>query len=286
MYGLLLLSVLLMTANTALTKLFQRSLTFRISGMAMYNLINALIACVYFLVAAGFRIRVNSLTLVYAFVYAVIICVNLSAQILAMSWVPVPVTTLMSVAGGVLIPAVFGLVYYREPLSLGLVLSVALTLGATVLPLWDGLGKVSFRGAAACLVMFFLGGASVVLVQLYARAGGVCDSQSFFFLTNAVIAVLCLLLLLGLRQPPGQLLGIFSPRQLGMIAGKTALANICSMLQVPILRQMAASTYAVLNSSLSLLASVALSAFVFREKQTRRSIAAVLLAIAALLANS
>ena len=80
MYSLLLLSVVLMTANTGLTKVFQRSVRFDLKSMAMYNLVNALLACGIFFASAGFRIRVNLPTLVYALVYAAIICVNLSAQ--------------------------------------------------------------------------------------------------------------------------------------------------------------------------------------------------------------
>lgn len=287
MYGLLLLSVLLMTANTALTKVFQCSVRFDLKSMAVYNLLNALLACVIFFATAGFRIRVNAATLVYALIYAAIICVNLSAQILALALVPVPVTTLMSVAGGVLLPSVFGVVWYGEPLTVRLVLSILLILLATALPLWGGVGAVSGKGAAACVVMFLLGGASVILVQLYSRDSGVCDSNSFFFLTNAVIAVLCLGLTLAgdIRQGIKDALFLFSPKQLGMIGGKTVLANLCSMLQVLILRQMAASTYAVLNSSLSLLGSVALSALCFREKQTKKGLLAVLFAIAALAVN-
>lgn len=287
MYGILLLSVLLMTANTALTKVFQRSVRFDLKSMAVYNLLNALLACVIFFATAGFRIRVNVPTLIYALIYAAIICVNLSAQILALALVPVPVTTLMSVAGGVLLPSVFGVVWYGEPLTVRLVLSILLILLATALPLWGGVGTVSGKGVAACVVMFLLGGASVILVQLYSRASGVCDSNSFFFLTNAVIAALCLGLTLGggVRQGIRDALFLFSPKQLGMIGGKTVLANLCSMLQVLILRQMAASTYAVLNSSLSLLGSVALSAVCFREKQTKKGLLAVLFAIAALAVN-
>ena len=287
MYGFLLLSVALMTVNTGLTKIFQQSVKFDLKSMAMYNLVNALLACGIFFVAAGFRIQVNLPTLIYSLIYAAIICVNLSAQILALALVPVPVTTLMSVAGGVLIPAVFGVVYYGEPLTWRLGLSIGLILGATALPLSGGMGGVSWKGAAACLVMFLLGGASVILVQLYARANSVCDANSFFFLTNLVIAFLCLALILLKKGESSfrELVHLFSLRQLGMIAGKTALANGCSMLQVPILRQMAASTYAVLNSSLSLLGSVAVSVLWFREKQTKKGLLAVLLAIAALIAN-
>ena len=127
----------------------------------------------------------------------------------------------------------------------------------------------------------------------YARDPRVCDSQSFFLLTNGIIVFLCFGVLgIILRKESGcgfkriqALWGIFTGRQVLNIGVKTALANICSVLQVLILRQMDASTYAVLNSSLSLIGATALSAICFREKQDKASGVAVVLAIAALIVN-
>ena len=55
MYGLLLLSVAIMTGNTALTKLFQRSVRFDLGSMAMYNLINACLPVCFSLLARDFK---------------------------------------------------------------------------------------------------------------------------------------------------------------------------------------------------------------------------------------
>lgn len=296
MYFLLVISVLLTTANTALTKIFQRSVRFDFKSLSLYNLINALIACVFFSVSAGFRIGCDGKTLVYALVYAAIICVNLSVQIKALELVAVPLVTLMSVAGGVLLPSVFGIIYYREPLTLRLAVSAALILTATVLPLIGTQGdkrKLSPRAVLYCAVMFLLNGGSVILVQLYARDTGVQDSNSFFFLTNAMSVLICVgLLAVAQRGKPAfsrasvkELLGIFNRMQILNIAAKTALANACSVLQVLILRDMDASAYAVLNSSMSLVGSVVVSVLCFREKQNRKGVLAVLLAMAALIVN-
>lgn len=295
MYFLLVLSVLLMTCNTALTKIFQTTTRSDVKSLAMYNLINALIACGFFYVGAGFRVTVNWQTGVYALVYAAIICVNLSAQVYAMTKVTVSLVTLMTVAGGVLIPAVFGIVYYGEVLTIRLALSAVLIIGATVLPFVGQKQNLRITPVAIliCAILFVLSGASVILMQLYARDSRVCDSQSFFLLTNAVIVLMCLGVLGGvLIKEPGfgiasirRLWGIFTGQQVLTIGAKTALANICSILQVLILRQMDASTYAVLNSSLSLIGATAVSALCFREKQGKANGVAVVLAITALIVN-
>lgn len=260
----------------------------------MYNLINALFACCFFLVSAGFRISVNGRTAVYALLYSAIICVNLSVQVFAMTKVTVSLVTLMTVAGGMLVPGVFGILYYGEPLTVRLVLSALLILLATLLPFLAQRRqeKGVTASAAVCVGLFLLSGASVILMQLYSRDGKVSDSASFFFLTNAVIVMLCLAVLrlfAGKCAPEKKenvkMLKTFTGWQLANIAAKTALANICSVLQVLILRQMDASTYAVLNSSLTMIGAVAVSALCFREKQGLANIAAVALAIAALVVN-
>ena len=295
MYFLLVLSALLMTLNTALTKVFQKTTKSDIKSLAMYNLVNALFACCFFYVSAGFRITVNPETAVYALVYAAIICINLSAQVFAMTRVTVSLVTLMTVAGGMLIPAVFGIVYYGERLTVRLVLSAILIIAATVIPFVGQKQTLRITPVAVlvCAMLFVLSGASVILMQLYARDPRVCDSQSFFLLTNGIIVVLCLGVLgVVLQKETGfgkesirALWHIFTGRQVLNIGAKTALANVCSILQVLILRQMDASTYAVLNSSMLLIGATAVSAICFREKQDKASGVAVVLAIAALVVN-
>lgn len=296
MYFLLVLSTLLMTANTALTKVFQRTTRSDLQSLAMYNLVNALFACCFFSVSAGFRVGVNGRTAVYALLYAAIICINLSAQVFAMTKVTVSLVTLMTVAGGVLLPAVFGILYYAEPLTVRLVISAVLIILATLLPFLAQRGqakKMTLAAVAVCGVLFILSGASVILMQLYSRDSGVSSSNAFFFLTNVLIVVICLavLWLFVLKKPRvgGGKLRIlcktFSGWQIVNIAAKTVLANVCSVLQVLILRDMEASTYAVLNSSLSLVGAIVVSALCFREKQGFANAVAVALAIAALIIN-
>ena len=284
MYLLLFVSALLMTANTALTKLFQKTTPSGVFHMLVYNLINAAFACVFFWVSAGFKINMNIATVIYAVVYALIICVNLSAQIFAFSRAPVSVVTLMTMAGGVLLPAVFGIMRFGE----------ALIIIAAVLPFVGKKGEkkaFSASAVAMCALMFVLSGLSVILLKLYALDARVCNSESMFFLTNTAIVVICIVILvaLGIKDREkgflGRVLSAYTPLQTLNIVSKTALANIASVLQVIILAEMAASTFSVLNSALTLLGAGIVSALIFREKQSVPSVVALVLAILAIAIN-
>lgn len=294
MYLLLFVSALLMTGNTALTKLFQKTTPQGIFHMIVYNLINAAFACVFFWVSAGFNINMNTVTVVYAVVYAFIICVNLSAQIFAFSRAPVSVVTLMTMAGGVLLPSVFGIMRFGEALTLRLSVSSALIIIAAVLPFAGKKGEkkaFSASAVAVCALMFILSGLSVILLKLYALDARVCDSESMFFLTNAAIVVICIAVLrvIGIKCREkgfaGKVLRAYTPLQALNIVSKTALANIASVLQVIILAEMAASTFSVLNSALTLLGAGIVSALIFREKQSVPSVTALVLAVVAIVIN-
>ncbi|MBQ3224215.1 MAG: hypothetical protein IJB42_00755 [Oscillospiraceae bacterium] len=294
MYLLLFVSALLMTANTALTKLFQKTTPSGVFHMLVYNLINAAFACVFFWVSAGFKINMNIATVIYAVVYALIICVNLSAQIFAFSRAPVSVVTLMTMAGGVLLPSVFGIMRFGEMLTLKLAVSSVLIIIAAVLPFVGKKGEkkaFSASAVAMCALMFVLSGLSVILLKLYALDARVCNSESMFFLTNAAIVVICIAVLavMGIKSEEkgfsGKILRAYTPLQALNIVSKTALANIASVLQVIILAEMAASTFSVLNSALTLLGAGIVSALFFREKQSVPSVVALVLAILAIAIN-
>ena len=198
-----------MTSNTALTKVFQKGLGEGIFPLIVYNIINAVIACCFFSISSKFDINLNTATVIYAFVYALIICINLSAQVFAFSKAPVSVVTIVSMAGGILLPTLFGVVWFEENITLRLVLSSVFIMLAAFLPFAGNKGEkkaFSIFTIFICALMFVLNGASVILLKLYAIdeiKKNVCDSTSMFFMTNVAILVVCLaaLLVFGIKNP-------------------------------------------------------------------------------------
>lgn len=298
MYLMLVLYCGFMTANTALTKLFQKKTPAGLFHLIIYNIINALFACGFFAVTAKFKVSLNAPTAIYSVVYALIICINLSAQIFAYSKTAVSVVTLVSMAGGILLPSIFGIVWFHDPLTWRLVVSSILIIVAAFLPFVGTKGEkkgFTISSLFTCLLMFVLNGASVILLKLYAVDATVCDSDSLFFYTNVAIVLVCFVAL-GVfvakdkeLKDEGKIMKrivcAYTPLQSLLIVSKTALANLGSLVQVVVLAEMSAPTFSVLSSSMLLIGVSAVSAFIFREKQTKGTIFAVIFAIAAIVIN-
>ncbi|MBQ6846569.1 MAG: hypothetical protein IJO61_05500 [Oscillospiraceae bacterium] len=296
MYLMLVLYCALTVGGTVLMKIFQKTTSSGMFYLIMYNIINALFACGFFFVSAGFKINLNLPTIIYAVVYALIICINLSAQIVAFSKVSVSVVTVVSMAGGILFPSIFGIMWFDDNITWQLVVSSILIIAASILPFVskneDKNEKKRFSLAAMliCFMMSVLAGVSTILVKLYAVDTSVCDSTSMFFLTNVAIVVICFVALAiymirnknyGFKE----VFRAFSPIQLLNIVSKTAVVNVASIVQVLVLAEMSASTFSVLSSSICLVGTGLASALIFREKQTKGAIFAIILALAAIIIN-
>ena len=296
MYLMLVLYCALTVGGTVLMKIFQKTTSSGMFYLIMYNIINALFACGFFFVSAGFKINLNLPTIIYAVVYALIICINLSAQIVAFSKVSVSVVTVVSMAGGILFPSIFGIMWFDDNITWQLVVSSILIIAASILPFVtkneDKNEKKRFSLAAMliCFMMSVLAGVSTILVKLYAVDTSVCDSTSMFFLTNVAIVVICFVALAiymirnknyGFKE----VFRAFSPIQLLNIVSKTAVVNVASIVQVLVLAEMSASTFSVLSSSICLVGTGLASALIFREKQTKGAIFAMILALVAIIIN-
>jgi len=296
MYLMLVLYCALTVGGTVLMKIFQKTTSSGMFYLIMYNIINALFACGFFFVSAGFKINLNLPTIIYAVVYALIICINLSAQIVAFSKVSVSVVTVVFMAGGILFPSIFGIMWFDDNITWQLVVSSILIIAASILPFVskneDKNEKKRFSLAAMliCFMMSVLAGVSTILVKLYAVDPSVCDSTSMFFLTNVAIVVICFVALAiymirnknyGFKE----MFRAFSPIQLLNIVSKTAVVNVASIVQVLVLAEMSASTFSVLSSSICLVGTGLASALIFREKQTKGAIFAIILALAAIAVN-
>ena len=296
MYLMLILYCALSVGGNVLMKVFQKTTSSGLFYLIMYNIINGLFACGFFFVSAGFRINLNLPTVIYAVIYALIICINLSAQIIAYSKVSVSVVTLVSMAGGILFPSIFGILWFDDAVTWKLIVSSALIIVASVLPFVmnkeekNEKKRFSLASVLICFLMSVLAGVSTILVKLYAVDTSVCDSTSMFFLTNVAIVAICLValgiyLIKNKNQSIKSVFFAFSPLQLLTIVSKTAVVNIASIVQVIVLAEMSASTFSVLGSSICLVGTGLSSAFIFREKQTKGAILAIILALVAIAVN-
>jgi len=236
-------------------------------------------------------VTINLPTLIYAIIFALIIMVNLCATLFAMKYTPLPILTIIGMASGILLPSAFGILFFKEALTLQLIISAILIFAATTIPfLKKNDDKKHFTGKALiwCTISFFLNGSATILVQLYAKDSRVLASEVMFFITNFVIVIASIIALLVYTKGKLKLKTIvcaYKPLHILNIGTRTLVNNISSVLQIIILTSIPVSVYSVFTSSMSLILTTLLSALIFKEKQREGTFVALSLAIAATIIN-
>ena len=135
-----------------------------------------------------------------------------------------------------------------------------------------------------------ISGGSVIIQKYYTLTPGVCKSNSFFLMTNLIIAAICILTIIALSvfrvKKASEIVFVLSRRQVGNIFARTLLSNVGSVVGITLLSLMDMSVYSVVYSSLGIISGFILSIFFFKEKMPRENFVAVFLAIGAIVFNS
>lgn len=290
MYVALLLCIqyLISSVSTFLNKRFQLSFRYDMAHFLWYNLLNAFLATVNYLISTGFRIQVNGVTLVFSVVYALVVINSLCMQIAALKYMSIPMYSVMSSAGAMITSSAFAFWYLQEPFTISTALALLLVVAAVTLPWLRNLRvreKTDMRQLLLSAAVFATGGLSNITCKLYAVNPAVCDEKQFFLMTNVVIMVLCgiasgiYFLSKGIKLP--QIAGLFGLKQLGNIAAITAVSNIGSVVSITLLGLLPLSGYNVISSAISMGAGVVLSMVLFKEKPSMAQLIGVVLVVAA-----
>lgn len=283
------------TVGAVLNKNFQLGLRMDSEHLLFYNLLNALFASIYFGVVSGLKININFVTTLFAIVFAIIILTSLTIKVIVLSKLSLASASVIGSAGGIILPAVFGVMYFGENISLSLIFSILLMIVASVFPLFEAeMGHSSVRDVVKNLpitiVYFVLCGASVIWSKLYTSTPGVCDSNSYFFMVNVILVIGTsgFFFVHSLKSPKGKhtnVLKLFSKKQVMNIGIQTVTSNICSVLSILILSKMDISIYTIASSSLTLIAGTIVSKFYFKEYVTWKNWVSLILAIVAITIN-
>lgn len=274
--------------RTVLDKYFQKGYMGGIKSAAVYNLVNAIYGTICFWIMGGLRLDYNTKTLIFSVIYAASVVINHISVIYTMARVSVAVSAITYTAGTMLIPAIFGVLFLNEPISVKVILSLIIMLIAVIVPyLKNPEKKLSFGDIIICGIYFINCGILIIIAKLYAICDGVCSSTSFYCLTNIVIAVASFIAVIAYcsitHESFFKSMQIFNLRSHINILSRNVLADIGAVITIIILTVMDVSLYTVIVSSLSLICSSLVSRFYFKERFTASNTISVLLAIVALI---
>lgn len=290
-YILLIILSMLGALNTIFSKKFQQGFKMDFDHFALYNLVNALFASLYFASVAGFKIEMNQITFLFSAVYAAIVCASLVLNLCAMSRISISLVSITSTSGSIIFSALFGIIFLKEAVTFPIVMSVILILTAILFPYFklskSGLDK---NGLLICTLLFVFSGAAVILTKLYTLTPGVCDSKSYFFMTNIILlSASSILFIFNTKKKKIKIscaLRTLSGKQLIFIAAITALSNISSVISVIAISKINISVYTVVSSSLGIISAALLSRFYFKEYMPIENWVSVILAVLAIAASN
>lgn len=290
-YILLGINCILNALNTLLTKKFQLGFKTDTIHFVMYNFVGAVIGSIYFFIASGFKIEMNGITFMFSVIYAASVFLSLVLSIYILSKISISLSTITSTAASVISASVGGMIFFGEQMTLQHIVSAILVLAAVIIP-YGKLVKTGFKKESiwACIIYFCYICVAGLITKFYTRAEGVCNSVSWFFMTNLILVVVCGIFAVCYafkkHEKIGKVLCTLTPGQLGNLAVRTAINNISSVMNVVILTAMALSVCSVISSSAGLVLSALMSRFIFKESLPRENKIGVALAVAAVVVSA
>ncbi len=285
-YLLFLMMTVLNIVYLILSKKFQVRTRFTVENIMQSNIACAVGGCLLAFVIDGFSISFTKTTLIYSLILGVASSVSVLFMVYAYSRISIMLTAVVTNAGSIVIPLIFGLCFNNEKASVLLILAAVLILCAAVVPFvkrgsFAGGGKFLWFLVLYFLFMGFLG----ICSKLYAQSGDPTSVFTYLFLSNVfttAISVVVIAVMYLKKKNTGDFVWI-SRRDFFDSAIRAMIMIIVSALGILILKIMPISVYAILNSGVGFATNALISRFAFKEPMTRVAKISFVLALASVI---
>lgn len=184
-------------------------LTFSISKLyqTKYSGVKALLTFSFWLAIGGFlfsffvngcKINFASITLWCSLIVAVTIGFDNVAGVVAFKYCKMSLYTTFIMAGGMVIPSVFGVLFLQETLSVWRILGIVAIIAALVIPVFEKTEeKTSKIGLLLCVAVFVCNGLNNVASKVHQTSANALTTQDFLIYMNVWYFLLSLAIALG-----------------------------------------------------------------------------------------
>jgi drug/metabolite transporter (DMT)-like permease len=267
----------------------------------LYITLNGILACLFFWMFGGFAISVNTVTLIYALIYAAIVAGSLIVTPLAYNLMSVSGVGIIRSGFGLICTVAVGALLFSEKITPIVILRIVLTLVSVILVMLEskkgetpretpeGGGKIKARGVLLVLVLVLNVAvicANTLTLKYFTLDTRTTDENSFFFFTNVFLVAGCAILLAveSIRDREGarNALSIFKPRAMIGITGNTVSANLGTLFSTWIIVGMDISVYTPVMSSIGIIAGF-IGSIIYREKLRALSYVSIIFALCAVI---
>jgi drug/metabolite transporter (DMT)-like permease len=277
-YGLILLSVAIFGGCFALDDTYQRCRGTSLRISLEYSLISAVAGLVVLSAINGFRIEITLFTLIMALLSALSGFGYTFCTFRALRTINLSLYSVFSMLGGMLLPSLQGILFYRESFTWSKVACFVFICGALSLTVQRGTWR---KGIIYYIGVFVLNGMSGVLSKIYTEAlfkkAGAAGYSILICLCTVFIAALLLLFLRGhkVQTSTTAALGI------GFLSGAgNKLANY--FLIIALMHVDASVQYPMVTGGVMIVST--LISYIGPKKPSRREIISVVLGFAGMMA--
>ena len=278
---LLFLIALSTLGGKAFTKLCSNAVTHgsRVRYL-LYLIVNASVACLFFWISGGFSVAVNPITLLYGFLYALVVLLSLVSSLLIYRYATVAGVNIISSLLSLFASVSIGLAVFGESLDPTKIIRILVMTVATAFIFLDARRdrakgervegrrrRLAFLALLAVTLLVLV--ANALIVKSFTLSSRVTDENSFFFLTNAVMILLLLPLLAWMafrnRAEFRSSMSLLRVRSLLVLSGNTVCSNVGSLAGIWLMAEIDLSVYTPITSAIGVLSGV-VGSLLFRER--------------------
>ena len=281
-YVLIILSVFCYSAQFAFTKIFECGTKQTATTSLIMLVITGLVGALLFLCVGRFTVQCNVRSLLWAIAMAGLMIPYYMIGIKVLSLGSLVTYSMFMMLGGMLVPFFYGLVFLREGITWGkavgtLVLTACIVLQARSQTQEENTKRNnSTLFIFLCLVIFFINGMTGVVSKAHQIHPTAVDEISFTVLYCLLTAFFALLLLVGLlitgqkQEQIAQAKSAFTVQKTFVMAGIGVAAHTGNFLALKATVHVPASVQFPIISGGTIVLSALVSAFVFKERISKK----------------
>lgn len=283
---MLLLNSITVAGNKCVMKSYVRRTAKLHSSLAIFLIINYIVGLLFYAAMSGFSLSVNGLTLLFAFIFAVVVLGNTTSEMMAIKRADIVTVVVFSGCGRVVIPFIFGLIFLKEKISLYKCIATVILIAVILMPLFGREHKKEKNKSSAyfwCLLFMLFSGLATVVSKLYVDQSGVKPESVFCFWTNVFLVPYVFVSNIS-KNGGGQLLSdwrVVDKKICLVLFVSAILVNSGTLLCMLALKRLTVATYTIFDTSIEMVLSALFSWIAYKEKLTLQNAVGIAGSIAA-----
>lgn len=194
-YILLIISAILIAANFVINNLYQQNRGTSAKRSIEFNMWLGLVSAIIFFVLGGFKCQITSFSVIMATISSLLCVLYTIIGFILMSQGNMSLFTLFLMAGGMIVPFFWGIVFLDENMSILHIIGLVLILSSLIINnSFDG-KHVSVKTFLLCILIFVLNGFVSVISKVHQITPLTVSPADFVTLSGFSKFVLCIIAL-------------------------------------------------------------------------------------------